>query len=120
VPAPSHTPGPRPTNPPGEEQALRQAFAAALQARSARLPPPPGPPTTRLAINGIHIQGDWALVGIHMETVAGAPIPAGGGLVVARKLDNQWRVAFADDPEYRDWLDAMPDSLMTPQDRQFF
>lgn len=116
TPAPTHTPGPTPTNPPNEEAALRQVFADALQERQARGQLKVSP-TTKIAISRIRIEGDWAIIGIYRQHLNGTPVAAGGGLVVARKLNGQWKVAFGGDPERNAWLDALPDSLMTPQDR---
>jgi type IV secretory pathway VirB10-like protein len=108
--APTHTPGPRPTNPPGEEQAVRQSFQAAHQARVARIP------QSRLVISVVRIEGDWAYINAYVDV----PAASGGGLAIARKLNNRWQVVFPTDPEFHDWLDAMPDALLTPQQRRSF
>jgi hypothetical protein len=119
TPAPTHTPGPRPTNPPGEEQALRSLFAAALQDRQARGQLAVDAAKVRLAINSVRIMGDWAYIGFHGEPVSGTPIAGGGSIAIARKLNGQWQIAFPTDSEFRAWLDSMPDSLLTPQQRQW-
>jgi hypothetical protein len=120
LPAVTHTPGPTPTNPPGEEQALRGVFASALQDRQARGRLQVDATRFRLVINEIRVEGDWAFIGYHGEAVSGTPVSGGGALAVARKLSNQWQIAFSNDPDFRAWLDAMPNSLLTPQQRQGF
>jgi hypothetical protein len=125
--APTYTPGPRATNPPNEETAVRTAFAAVLQ---AKVTAPPGSPdaqkyridTTqrRVVINNLFIDGEWAAIGIHEEFLNGTPVVGGGGLVLAQKMNNQWHVVFPDDPEFQDWLDVLPNSLWLPQNREQF
>lgn len=120
TPAPSHTPGPTPTNPPGEEAALRQAFAAALQERQARGGEWKPDPMTRIAVSYVHIQGEWAILDLYRQYLNGSPVPAGGGIALARKIGGQWQIAFRGESDYNAWLEALPDSLMTPQDRAHF
>jgi hypothetical protein len=115
IPAPSHTPGPTPTNPPGEEAALRQALAVALQSRNHLNI---DTTTYRIGVNSVRIEGDWAYLGIHLERLDGTKVPAGGGLALGRKVDGQWQLAFRGEPEYSRWLVALPNSLLTPQQRQ--
>jgi hypothetical protein len=121
TPGPTHTPGPTPTNPPSEEQVLRAAFATALQDRLARGWLGANPTALRVVAHSVRIEGDWGYLGIRVEpTAAGGIAPPSGGIVVARKVNNQWQVAFPNDPNYHPWLEVMPDSLMPPQQRRYF
>jgi hypothetical protein len=77
-------------------------------------------------LGNIRVAGEWAYLGIHAEHLLPdkdgnvRPMAASGGLIVARKLNNSWQLAFAGDPHYRSWLEDMPDELLTPQQRRFF
>lgn len=117
TPAPTHTPGPTPTNPPGEEAALRQAFTTALQARNQLNV---DVAKNRIGINTIRIEAEWAYIGIHLEYLNGDKVPAGGGIALARKVNGRWTIAFPGEPEYKAWLEILPGSLLTPQERYLF
>jgi hypothetical protein len=75
----------------------------------------------RIVAHSLRMDGDWAYFGIHVEPiVAGGIAPTAGGIAIARKLNGQWHVAFPTDPDFRLWLEIMPDRLMVPQMRRYF
>lgn len=74
------------------------------------------PEGQRRKLEEIEIEGNWAIVGysgIYIET--GEPVPAGPGLMIFKKENGQWHGADGEEPNFSEWLEAIPESLI-PQE----
>jgi len=58
--------------------------------------------------------GEWGIVAIAPIAERGESLPGDGDILLARREAAGWRVLWPGDPEFRDWLAAVPAELLIP------
>lgn len=69
----------------------------------------------------IDIEGEWAVLefaGVYLDT--GEPVPAGPGIMIFKKIRGRWHGAQGGTDLYREWLDQIPESLISAEDKEWF
>lgn len=68
--------------------------------------------------SGVNVEGDWAVVYIVGRDRSTNAVVAGGvGIMLAHSSASIWDVARSGDPQWKEWLDLIPSSLIKQDDK---
>ena len=66
-----------------------------------------------LCIEQVDVEGEWAVVEVSARYRAtDKAVPTGGGVIIARRIKDEWIAAFKGTERYVEWLKEIPDALI--------
>jgi hypothetical protein len=66
-----------------------------------------------LSIEQVDIEGEWAVVEVSARYKAtDKAVPTGGGVIIARRINDEWIATFKGTERYVEWLEEVPDALI--------
>lgn len=68
----------------------------------------------------IVIEDEWATLeygGVYLDT--GEPVAAGPGLMIFREVNDRWRGEDSGSPQFKEWVEEIPESLIQPETKDY-
>lgn len=100
----------RPAQPASDEEVIRQLFQTYMLERKEKLGP-----NQEFEILDLKVDesNEWAIVEFsYKDTESEEVVPMGPGLVIMRKVENEWRLPTPGSNEKQAWLEEIPTSLV--------
>lgn len=105
----------QPDQPESDEAAIQEEFTRIVRPLAEKLSA-----DQHIGIVSWMQEGDWAVVEFNrFYTTGGEPVPAGGSVVLFRRIDGLWHGEYKDPTRYNEWLDEMPESIMPAESKRW-